>query len=343
MMNTAAFRSPHIPWRIRLARTPMLSTLAIRGGNAFLRTALRTALENHENMTPAVRAGYLAPYNSWSNRVAVDRFVKDIPRTPRHPSYETLLRHGTRIAVAGKSTLATIVGHARLVLSRLVFATVFGFYSSGGGRAAAGRRTLACRGRRLIEVIDNISHFFSKTEALAQSCLFNHSPPITNSCPPIFTSEFPKTSWSLAPRTSSQLVRTSANGCMATIIEWLPKWLARWIEQQCVIDFIALRDTLQEIVRGLDHFVLLPNGASANPRGCQRTQRRSDIPRSPLGISSRRLHFAAGTKHHRGKTGRIHRRSIADGIAEEEIQTAAETASGSRRMLRPNRRLRIIR
>lgn len=29
-------------------------------------------------------------------------------------------------------------------------------------------------------------------------------------------------------------------------------------EQQCVIDFIALRDTLQEIVRGLDHFVLLP-------------------------------------------------------------------------------------
>jgi cis-3-alkyl-4-acyloxetan-2-one decarboxylase len=92
MMNTAAFRSPHIPWRIRLARTPVLSTLAIRGGNAFLRTALRTALEKHENMTPAVRAGYLAPYNSWSNRVAVDRFVKDIPRTPRHPSYETLLQ-----------------------------------------------------------------------------------------------------------------------------------------------------------------------------------------------------------------------------------------------------------
>ncbi|HEY2759446.1 MAG TPA: alpha/beta fold hydrolase, partial [Pirellulales bacterium] len=92
MMNTAAFRSPYIPWQIRSARTPLLGTLAIRGGNAFLRAALKTALEKHENMTPAVRAGYLAPYNSWANRVAVDRFVKDIPRTPRHPSYETLLQ-----------------------------------------------------------------------------------------------------------------------------------------------------------------------------------------------------------------------------------------------------------
>lgn len=92
MMNTAAFRSPHIPWRIRLARMPWLGTLANRGGNAFLKAALRMALENRENMTPAVRAGYLAPYNSWTNRVAIDRFVKDIPRTPRHPSYDTLLQ-----------------------------------------------------------------------------------------------------------------------------------------------------------------------------------------------------------------------------------------------------------
>jgi 6-pyruvoyltetrahydropterin/6-carboxytetrahydropterin synthase len=29
-------------------------------------------------------------------------------------------------------------------------------------------------------------------------------------------------------------------------------------DQHCVVDFIALRDTLQEIVHGLDHYVLLP-------------------------------------------------------------------------------------
>jgi len=92
VLNSAAFRSPHIPWQIRLARTPLLGTFANRGLNAFLRGALRTALAKREKMTPPVRAGYLAPYDSWCHRVAIDRFVKDIPRSSRHPSYETLLR-----------------------------------------------------------------------------------------------------------------------------------------------------------------------------------------------------------------------------------------------------------
>ncbi len=43
-------------------------------------------------MTPAVRAGLLAPYDCWRNRVAIDRFVQDIPLNPRHPSYATLER-----------------------------------------------------------------------------------------------------------------------------------------------------------------------------------------------------------------------------------------------------------
>jgi haloalkane dehalogenase len=73
-----------------LARTPLLGALAIRGGNAFLRAALRLALEHPDRMPAQVRAGYLAPYSSWRDRVAVLRFVQDIPRTVHHPSYETL-------------------------------------------------------------------------------------------------------------------------------------------------------------------------------------------------------------------------------------------------------------
>jgi haloalkane dehalogenase len=90
VMNTAAFRSPHIPWQIRLARTPIAGTLAVRGLNLFLRGALRSALQNPERITPEVRAGYLAPYRSRHDRVAIDRFVKDIPRSPRHPTYDAL-------------------------------------------------------------------------------------------------------------------------------------------------------------------------------------------------------------------------------------------------------------
>src|ERR1051325_10965718 len=41
-------------------------------------------------MTPEVRAGLLAPYDSWANRVAVHRLVQDIPMRPRHLGYTTL-------------------------------------------------------------------------------------------------------------------------------------------------------------------------------------------------------------------------------------------------------------
>jgi haloalkane dehalogenase len=92
LFNTAAFRSAWMPWRIRLCRTPLLGTLAIRGLNAFVRAALRMAVEKRERLTPAVRAGIAAPYDSWANRVAIDQFVKDIPMSVSHPSYETLKR-----------------------------------------------------------------------------------------------------------------------------------------------------------------------------------------------------------------------------------------------------------
>jgi haloalkane dehalogenase len=91
LFNTAAFRSQRIPLRIAACRIPVLGPLAVRGLNLFARAALWMAVEKHERMTPAVRAGYLAPYDSWQNRVAVLRFVQDIPLRPSHPSYETLV------------------------------------------------------------------------------------------------------------------------------------------------------------------------------------------------------------------------------------------------------------
>jgi pimeloyl-ACP methyl ester carboxylesterase len=90
LFNTAAFRSSRMPWRIRVCRTPLLGTLAMRGLNAFVRAALRMAVEKRERLTPAIRAGIAAPYDNWANRVAIDRFVKDIPMSPGHPSYATL-------------------------------------------------------------------------------------------------------------------------------------------------------------------------------------------------------------------------------------------------------------
>ena len=89
-INTAAFRSTQCPIRIRLCRTPFLAQIAIQGLNLFSLGTLWMASANRKKLTPEVRSALLAPYDSWSHRVAVYRFVQDIPLSPRHPSYETL-------------------------------------------------------------------------------------------------------------------------------------------------------------------------------------------------------------------------------------------------------------
>ena len=86
LMNTAAFRSTRVPWRIRACRIPFLSAWAVRGLNLFVRGTLRMATEFPDRLSGAVRAGYLAPYDSWAHRIAVHRFVQDIPLSPRHRS-----------------------------------------------------------------------------------------------------------------------------------------------------------------------------------------------------------------------------------------------------------------
>jgi len=90
LFNTGAFPPPFIPLRIRVCRTPIAGRIAMRGLNLFARAALRMAVEKPERMTPPVCAGLLAPYDTWANRVAVDSFVRDIPMTRRHPTWQTL-------------------------------------------------------------------------------------------------------------------------------------------------------------------------------------------------------------------------------------------------------------
>jgi pimeloyl-ACP methyl ester carboxylesterase len=91
LFNTAAFRSHRMPLRIAVCRIPVLGPLGVRGLNLFSRAALRMAVARPERLTPAIRRGYLAPYGSWRDRVAVFRFVQDIPLSPTHPSYATLV------------------------------------------------------------------------------------------------------------------------------------------------------------------------------------------------------------------------------------------------------------
>lgn len=89
LLNTAAFRLPpgkKLPWQIRLVRNTPLGPILVRGFNAFSQGLVRTC--SVKPLSPAVRAGYLAPYDGWNARRAVLRFVQDIPLAPGDVSFD---------------------------------------------------------------------------------------------------------------------------------------------------------------------------------------------------------------------------------------------------------------
>jgi haloalkane dehalogenase len=90
LFNTGAFPPPYIPLRIRICRTPVLGRLAVQGLNLFARAALSMATEKPERLTPAICAGLLAPYDTWSHRRAIYEFVADIPANRHHPTWRVL-------------------------------------------------------------------------------------------------------------------------------------------------------------------------------------------------------------------------------------------------------------
>ncbi|MDO5580185.1 MAG: alpha/beta fold hydrolase [Planctomycetia bacterium] len=90
LMNTGAFLSDACPLRIRICRIPLLNRLLLQGLNAFSLAALRMATANPLHLDKGTRAGLIAPYSSWANRVAVYNFVQDIPLSEKHRSYQRL-------------------------------------------------------------------------------------------------------------------------------------------------------------------------------------------------------------------------------------------------------------
>lgn len=96
VMNSAAFPLPRdktLPTTLKLARLPGLGDLLVRGLNLFSRAAVRFCV-TRQPMPPEVARGYLAPYDSWAARIAVHRFVQDIPLTS-HDSAHPLLEQTT--------------------------------------------------------------------------------------------------------------------------------------------------------------------------------------------------------------------------------------------------------
>jgi cis-3-alkyl-4-acyloxetan-2-one decarboxylase len=60
-------------------------------------------------MDKLTRQYYLLPYNSWKNRIATHRFVKDIPLQDNHPSYQTLVEVENGLAKLRDLNIPTLI------------------------------------------------------------------------------------------------------------------------------------------------------------------------------------------------------------------------------------------
>lgn len=81
ILNTGAFHLPEgkpFPWALSVCRNTLLGTVLVRGFNAFSSIASYVGVKRGP-MPKAVRHAYVAPFNSWANRISTLRFVQDIP------------------------------------------------------------------------------------------------------------------------------------------------------------------------------------------------------------------------------------------------------------------------
>ena len=116
ILNTTAFRVPSgrpLHWSIRWCRTSRLAGALIRGGNLF--ALLASHVGSRAGMSRSLRHAFRLPYNNWANRIAVHRFVQDIPLEAEHPSFQALLETEQQLHVLSKIPMCICWGEKDFV------------------------------------------------------------------------------------------------------------------------------------------------------------------------------------------------------------------------------------
>ncbi|MFI5455283.1 MAG: alpha/beta fold hydrolase [Isosphaerales bacterium] len=110
--NTAAFHKPRakpLPRVLAICRNSPLAAFLVRGLNLFCHgTALIGC--RRRRMPRALRAAYISPYDSWSHRIAVHRFVQDIPLRPGDRSYDLVSWVQDRLHLLGSVPMLLLWG-----------------------------------------------------------------------------------------------------------------------------------------------------------------------------------------------------------------------------------------
>ena len=89
ILNTSAFHLPEgkkFPLFLNFTRTTP-GEFFLRAFNSFSIGATRIGVRRTK-MSSDVRKAYIAPYNSWKNRIGILRFVQDIPLKKNDPAFD---------------------------------------------------------------------------------------------------------------------------------------------------------------------------------------------------------------------------------------------------------------
>ena len=90
ILNTAAFHLPedkNFPLALKLCRDTQLGAFLVQGLNAFALIAARIGCKRNP-LSAELRKAYCHPYEKWHDRLAILRFIQDIPLDPGDRSYD---------------------------------------------------------------------------------------------------------------------------------------------------------------------------------------------------------------------------------------------------------------
>jgi len=169
IFNTSAFFLPAIPGVLKLARSAGFGEVLLRGFNAFAGFAIWRWVGRRQPMSRAARAGYLAPYDSWQNRIAIYRFVQDIPVTADHPTRATIDAIDAKLSLFRDHPMLIVWGAKDFVF------TVKGFLAGWHSRFPdAEIHVIRDAGHYVVEdahkrILPLVSEFLGKTERSAVS------------------------------------------------------------------------------------------------------------------------------------------------------------------------------
>ena len=125
ILNTSLFYINKLPWQIKLSRAPIIGEFLLRGLNFFSIGAYFMAITQKKKRTKEVFFAYTQPYNSWENRIAVHRFVQEIPLEKNHPTRSFLLNLDTHAHLFSNTPTLILWGDKDFVFTPQDFCAKF--------------------------------------------------------------------------------------------------------------------------------------------------------------------------------------------------------------------------